>query len=129
MSKPRFLLALRLVPLCLAQACVAFAQTEPSAEEEAVDPVEVLVSRLTFDKYKTTLKDLTQFGDRRQGTKRNRDALDWIEQFLIDVGCQDVERLDYVYDPEPREPRGPRPQPDNRGLTTSTGGKVGRNGS
>jgi hypothetical protein len=55
--------------------------------------------------------------------------LDWIEQFLIDVGCQDVERLDYVYDPEPREPRGPRPQPDNRGLTTSTGGKVGRNGS
>jgi len=129
MSRSRFLLALRLVPLCLAQACVAFAQTEPSAEEEVVDPVEVLVSRLTFDKYKTTLKDLTQFGDRRQGTKRNRDALDWIEQFLIDVGCQDVERLDYVYDPEPREPRGPRPQPDNRGLTTSTGGKVGRNGS
>ncbi len=129
MSRSRFPLALRLVPLCLAQACVAFAQTEPSAEVEAVDPVEVLVSRLTFDNYKTTLKDLTQFGDRRQGTKRNRDALDWIEQFLIDVGCQDVERLDYVYDPEPREPRGSRPQPDNRGLMTSTGGKVGRNGS
>ena len=59
MSKTRFLLALRFVPLCLAQACAASAQTESSAEVEAFDPVEVLVSRLTLDKYKTTLKGLT----------------------------------------------------------------------
>ena len=80
------------------------------AQEDGDDPIRELVSRLTLDNYKTTLKGLTQFGDRRQGTQRNRDAIDWIEQFLIDVGCQDVERLDYVFDPEPRPPRQRRPQ-------------------
>lgn len=99
------------------------------AQEDGDDPIRELVSRLTLDNYKTTLKGLTQFGDRRQGTKRNRDAIDWIEQFLIDVDCQDVERLDYVFDPEPRPPRQRRPQDETPDLTTPTGGKVGRNGS
>ena len=105
-------------------AC-AFAQEEAPAERP--DPIRELVSRLDLESYKSTLKGLTQFGDRRQGTERNRKAVDWIEQQLIDAGCSDVERITYIYDPEPRE-RSPRP-PLPTDLTTPTGGKVGRNGS
>ena len=95
------------------------------------DPIQVLVSRLTLDNYKTTLKGLTQFGDRRQGTQRNRDAVDWIEGQLQAFGCTNTERITYEYAPAPRNPRvaqpgGPTEPPD---LTTPTGGRVGRNGS
>src|SRR5207302_10204401 len=38
-----------------------------------------LVARLDLARYKATVKGLTQFGDRRQGTDRNRRAVDWIE--------------------------------------------------
>jgi hypothetical protein len=48
----------------------------------AVDPVRVLVKRLDLERYKATIKGLTQFGDRRQGTARNRAAVDWIEAQL-----------------------------------------------
>ena len=100
------------------------------AQQAAADPVEVLVSRLTLESYKSTLKGLTQFGDRRQGTSRNRDAIDWIEQQLIAAGCDNVERLTYLFDPEPSPFRSPAPpltaMPD---LRTPTGGAVGRNGS
>ena len=51
----------------------------PQAQDNGVDPTQTLVDRLTLDDYKTTLKGLTQFGDRRQGTERNRNAVDWIE--------------------------------------------------
>jgi len=93
-----------------------------------------LVSRLTLDNYKETPKGLTQFGDRRQGTQRNRDAVDWIEAQLQAVGCSNTQRITYEYDPEPRDPgggrggrgRGGATEPD---LTTPTGGLVGRNGS
>jgi hypothetical protein len=43
------------------------------------DPVMTLVGRLDLESYKATIKALTQFGDRQQGTDRNRAALDWIE--------------------------------------------------
>ena len=66
----------------------------------APDPVKTLVERLDFDKYKATVKGLTQFGDRRQGTDRNRAAVDWIEAQLKSYGCQ-TERVKYVYDPPP----------------------------
>ena len=47
------------------------------------DPkVKALVSRLDLERYKATIKGLTQFGDRRQGTERNREAVDWIEAQL-----------------------------------------------
>lgn len=94
------------------------------------DPIRELVGRLDLESYKATIKGLTQFGDRRQGTTRNRNAVDWIEQQLIAAGCANVERLHYVYDPEPSPPR-PRPPQDNTqpDLTTPTGGVVGRNGS
>jgi acetylornithine deacetylase/succinyl-diaminopimelate desuccinylase-like protein len=74
-------------------ASAAFAQGEPAA-----DPVKVLVERLDLEKYKATVKGLTQFGDRRQGTDRNRAAVDWIEAQLEIYGCS-TERIKYVYDP------------------------------
>jgi hypothetical protein len=48
----------------------------------AEDFVRTLVSRLDLERYKATIKALTQFGDRRQGTDRNRAAVDWIEAQL-----------------------------------------------
>ena len=49
---------------------------------------------------------MAQFGDRRQGTKRNRDAVDWIEAQLKAYGCQNVERITYQYAPAPAGQRG-----------------------
>ena len=56
-----------------------------------------LVSQLDLDRYKTTIKGLTQFGDRRQGTARNRAAIDWIEAQLKNYGCTNTERITYNY--------------------------------
>ncbi len=64
------------------------------------DPVRTLVSRLDLERYKATVKGLTQFGDRRQGTERNRKAVDWIEAQLRSYGCA-TERLEYEYNPVP----------------------------
>jgi hypothetical protein len=49
-----------------------------------------------LEKYKATIKGLTQFGDRREGTQRNRDAVAWIEAQLKSYGCSGVERLSYT---------------------------------
>src|SRR6202167_4024723 len=69
------------------------------AQKEAVaDPVKILVDRLDLERYKATIKGLTQFGDRRQGTDRNRAALDWIEAQLKSYGCS-TERIHYDYQP------------------------------
>jgi len=65
----------------------------------APDPIARLVTRLDLEHYKATIKGLTQFGDRRQGTARNRAAVDWIEQQLRSYGCGDVSRLTYDYAP------------------------------
>ncbi|MEP6779323.1 MAG: peptidase M28, partial [Gemmatimonadaceae bacterium] len=46
-----------------------------TAADTAEDPVKTMVGRLDLEQYKATVKGLTQFGDRRQGTKRNRDAV------------------------------------------------------
>jgi hypothetical protein len=67
-----------------------------------VDPVRTLVGRLDLEKYKTTIKGLTQFGDRREGTDRNRAANDWIEAQLKSYGCSDVGRIKYEYAPAAR---------------------------
>ena len=63
-----------------------------------VADVTTLVSRLDLEKYKTTIKGLTQFGDRRQGTERNRKAVDWIEAQLKSYGCP-TERIKYRVQP------------------------------
>jgi hypothetical protein len=77
----------------------------PIIAVDSADPVAVLVSRLDLERYKATIKGLTQFGDRRQGTKRNRDAVDWIEAQLKSYGCANVERLTYEYNPPAPAPR------------------------
>jgi len=48
------------------------------------DTIDQLVARLDLERYKATIKGLTQFGDRRQGTDRNRAAVDWIEAHDVD---------------------------------------------
>ena len=60
-----------------------------------------MVSRLALDRYKATVKGLTQFGDRRQGTDRNRAAIDWIEAQLQSYGCSNTERIHFDYQPPP----------------------------
>jgi hypothetical protein len=73
---------------------------------QETDQIQVMVQRLELEKYKATLKGLTQFGDRRQGTDRNRAAVDWIEQQLKSFGCTNTERLKYEYNPPPRTEGG-----------------------
>ncbi len=65
----------------------------------AADPVAAMVSRLELGRYKATIKGLTQFGDRRQGTDRNRAAVDWIEAQLKSYGCSNTERIRYDFQP------------------------------
>jgi hypothetical protein len=101
-------------------------QPAPSAAPAttpADDPVRTLVSRLDLEKYKATIKGLTKFGDRRQGTDRNRAAIDWIEAQLKSDGCTNTERLKYDYQPAPtaagtgRGGRGTLPVRGHRGPT------------
>ncbi len=87
----------------LLAACLA--PTVAAAQE--ADPIARLVARLDLEQYKATIKGLTQFGDRRQGTDRNRAAVDWIEVQLKRYGCSDVARLKYEYQPpSPPSPEG-----------------------
>ena len=118
---------IHVVQLCLV-SLVALATLTISQGQENDDPVRELVDRLELESYKNTIWGLAQFGDRRQGTERNRRAVDWIEQQFEELGCS-PERLHYIYNPEPSPPRTRRPQPnEHRDLTTPTGGEVGRNG-
>ena len=80
------------------QAGTAAPQAETAADPIA-DPIKALVDRLELDKYKATIKGLTQFGDRRQGTDRNRAAVDWIEAQFKSYGCTNTERIKYDYQP------------------------------
>ncbi|HET9216917.1 MAG TPA: M20/M25/M40 family metallo-hydrolase [Terriglobia bacterium] len=81
------------VVLTLAAPTAAQRGNAPAAN----DPIRALVSQLTLDNYKATIKGLTQFGDRRAGTDRNRAAIDWIETQLKSYGCTNTERLKYDY--------------------------------
>lgn len=92
------------IGLCAQALTVPALGQSAQAAKAADDPVKVLVGRLDLDKYKATIKGLTQFGDRRQGTDRNRAALDWIEAQLKSYGCTNTERVKYVYDPPPPQP-------------------------
>ena len=89
-------------------ACAQSATEASGRSSAAVDPVAVLVGRLDLESYKATIKGLTQFGDRREGTDRNRAAIDWIEAQLKKYGCTNTERMVYVYEP-PAPPAQPRP--------------------
>jgi len=92
--------------VCLV-ASVAWSQQSPraasdtagAAAKDSSDPIATIVGRLNLDQYKATIKGLTQFGDRRQGTDRNRAAVDWIEAQLKSYGCTNTERIHYNYQP------------------------------
>jgi Peptidase family M28 len=80
---------------------LALPATNAAAQAPAIqDSVKVLVGRLDLEAYKATIKSLTQFGDRQQGTDRNRAAVDWIAAQLRSYGC-DVARLSYTYEQPP----------------------------
>src|ERR1044071_792350 len=74
------------------------------------DTVKTIAGRLDLEKYKATIKGLTQFGDRRQGTERNRKAIDWIEAQLKSYGCTNTERIIDESNPPPPNPQAP-PRP------------------
>ena len=94
----------------------------PRLVVDSTDPVAVMVSQLDLEKYKATIKGLTQFGDRRQGTKRNRDAVDWIEAQLKSYGCTNTERITYEYNP-------PAPTPRPAGAAGGAAGGAGAQGA
>jgi hypothetical protein len=105
--------------LAVTIALPAAAQTPPPADS-AADPVRAMVARLDLERYKATIKGLTQFGDRRQGTDRNRAAIDWIEAQLRSYGCTNTERISYDY--QPPAPRVGAPAPMAGRLPTSAPG-------
>ncbi|MYM23565.1 M28 family peptidase [Duganella sp. FT135W] len=107
---------------------VALALAAPLASAQTpADPIAVMVKQLELEKYKATIKSLTKFGDRRQGTERNRQALDWIEAQLQSYGCTNTERLQYQFtQPTPGEP-APKRAP---GIPSGgAGGPPGQGGS
>ena len=57
---------------------------------QTANPIRTVVARLDFERYKAHVKGLSQFGDRMQGTPRNRDAIDWIEKQLRSFGYTNV---------------------------------------
>jgi len=97
-------------PLVAQQAAQPPAPTAQTGERQIAAPVpdetvQALVGRLDLERYKATIKGLTQFGDRRQGTDRNRAAVDWIEAQLKSYGCP-TDRIKYEYVTPARGNRG-----------------------
>jgi hypothetical protein len=80
--------------LAIAVSTPVFAQQSPVVPGD--DPTRALVGRLELERYKATIRGLGQFGDRQQGSERNRAAVDWIEAQLRGYGCI-TERIRYVY--------------------------------
>lgn len=120
---------MRLPTIVAASTLLVVASRSPLAAQAAApadsaDPIVALVGQLDLERYKATIKGLTQFGDRRQGTARNRAALDWIEAQLKSYGCA-TERLTYDFTP-------PAPQPRPAGAPGARAGgapRMGQGGS
>jgi len=94
------------VLIALAAAAAAFQQQPQQPPPLPVDEgIKTLVERLDLEKYKATIQGLTQFGDRRQGTDRNRAAVDWIDAQLRSYGCA-TDRIKYAYQPPPNPNAG-----------------------
>jgi len=83
--------------LFLAAGLSAQTANEPS------DPVRAVVGRLELERYKAHIKGLTQFGDRMQGTQRNRDAIDWLDKQLQSFGYTNVQRHRFMSGSGPLE--------------------------
>jgi hypothetical protein len=104
----------------LAAAMSTAIDGQQAAPPAATDPIRTLVGRLDLEKYKATIKGLTQFGDRRQGTERNRKAVDWIEAQLKSYGCE-TGRIEYTYT-TPQRSAQPRPPADPNAIPVAQGG-------
>jgi hypothetical protein len=111
-------------PTAPPQSPAVAATVQPAAE----DPVRTLVGRLDLERYKATIKGLTQFGDRRQGTDRNRAAVDWIEAQLKSYGCAPTERIKYDYQPTPRPPAADGATAGRAGAGAAAQGRGGGRG-
>jgi hypothetical protein len=119
-QETRTVAAPRQVFALAALTCAAALAQTPSGEP--ADSVASLVGQLDLQRYKATIEGLAQFGDRRQGTERNRKALDWIEAQLKSYGCTNTERLQYQFtEPATRTPAPPQP--------ARAGGLAGQGGS
>ncbi|HEY6219605.1 MAG TPA: hypothetical protein VIV65_06085, partial [Gemmatimonadaceae bacterium] len=98
--------------------------------------VRLLVKRLELERYKATLVGLSQFGDRRQGTERNRKAVDWIEAQLKSYGCP-TERVIYQYtgrqlrndSTDHFDSLAGHPRPPRAGRGGAAGGRGGAGGA
>ena len=125
MSSSRFAF---LTSACAAAGAVALVlaqQPQPPAAPAAPDPIKTLVDRLELEKYKATIKGLTQFGDRRQGTQRNREAVNWIQKQLESYGYTNAERI--TYDPPvPTSECGPSVPAS---MVVARGGRAGAGGA
>ena len=67
------------------------------------DTGSAIVGRLELERYKAHIKGLSQFGDRMQGTQRNRDAINWLEKELRSHGYTNVERHRFMSGSGPLE--------------------------
>ena len=128
---PRLLSATTLAALVAAPLATPLAAQAPalpnavSAMDSTDAPIAAMVGRLELERYKATIKGLTKFGDRRQGTDRNRAAIDWIEAQLKSYGCTNTERITYDFSPPTPAPRpagAPAPAPRARPDYPAEGG-------
>src|SRR5438552_7695452 len=90
----------------------------------ADDPVRALVGRLDLERYKATIKRLTEIGYQRKGTNLNHEAVDRIERQLKSFGCNNG-RIKYEYNaPQPQwRPQGRVPIPVDGGeIRAGAGG-------
>jgi hypothetical protein len=113
MQPTKLLAAIAILSTAVSLATHAQEPFFPVSAPTPSDTAKALVARLDLERYKATIKGLTQFGDRRQGTDRNRAAVDWIEAQLKSYGCTNTERLKYTYNPPP--PAQPQPQQNQAG--------------
>src|SRR5687768_12698783 len=119
--------AAMLAALCMtslaAQQPPAQGQGQVPSAPPPEDHVRTLVARLDLERYKATIKGLTAFGDRREGTERNRKAVDWIETQLKSYGCE-TGRITY----DPANPRGLSAAQIEAQRAGRGGGNQGRGG-
>src|SRR5688572_10994911 len=89
---------------CLKPSDCPNAKVPMTAQDSVIQQV---VTRLDFNNYKELIRGLTQFGDRRAGTERGNQSIDWIEAQLKSWGYT-TERVHYTVggnDSTPPEPR------------------------
>jgi hypothetical protein len=124
--------ALAVVAVALGGAPMRAGQQTPAAPGQAApaeqppDDVRTLVGHLELEKYKATIKGLTQFGDRREGTQRNRDAVAWIETQLRSYGCTNTVRMQYT---PPQRGGGGGGRGQRAGAAGQTGQRAGGQGA